>query len=344
MSVTELKDRHRAVSDTVYFLRERLKQRRIQLLDTDGELMISTVEMQVYSLDWTPEKNRVISASQGGRLIVWNTLTSQKIHAIKLPCSWVMTCAFASNGQSVTYGGLDSVCSILNLNSPTDNDGSLLPVARTLSGHWGYMSSCQYVPVEDNHLTMGSGVHICVLWDISTGLRASIFGGEFQSGHTADVLSVYIGDPIQGSFCLVPVIQLPGYGTPELQVEQCAPTFHGHEGDANAVRFSPDRNNLEQDRITVLADCLISRHAANCKYIIRNMDTMKSHVNSIALSMSERLLFAGYTNGSCYVWDTLLGQVALDLASLQNSHIGRVSCLGCPQMEVPCVLAAGMQT
>nr|GMC84957.1 guanine nucleotide-binding protein subunit beta-2 [Ipomoea batatas] len=88
------------------------------------------------------EKNRIVSASQDGRLIVWNALTSQKTHAIKLPCAWVMTCAFSPTGQS---GGLDSVCSIFNLNPPPDSDGNST-VSRTLSGHKGYVSSCQYVP------------------------------------------------------------------------------------------------------------------------------------------------------------------------------------------------------
>lgn len=141
----------------------------------------------MYSLDWTPDKNRIVSASQDGRLIVWNALTSQKTHAIKLPCAWVMTCAFSPSGQSVACGGLDSVCSIFNLNSPTDKDGNL-PVTRMLSGHKGYVSSCQYVPEEDTHLITSSGDQTCVLWDTTTGLRTSVFGGEFQSGHTADVL------------------------------------------------------------------------------------------------------------------------------------------------------------
>lgn len=143
--------------------------------------------MKVYSLDWTAEKNRIVSASQDGRLIVWNALTSQKTHAIKLPCAWVMTCAFSPSGHSVACGGLDSVCSIFNLNSPTDRDCNL-SVSRMLSGHKGYVSSCQFVPDEDAHLITGSGDQTCVLWDITTGLRTSVFGGEFQSGHTSDVL------------------------------------------------------------------------------------------------------------------------------------------------------------
>lgn len=37
MSVTELKERHKAATETVNSLRERLKQKRLQLLDTDGQ-------------------------------------------------------------------------------------------------------------------------------------------------------------------------------------------------------------------------------------------------------------------------------------------------------------------
>lgn len=36
MSVAELKERHKVVTETVNSLRERLKQKRVQLLDTDG--------------------------------------------------------------------------------------------------------------------------------------------------------------------------------------------------------------------------------------------------------------------------------------------------------------------
>ncbi|KAJ0011334.1 hypothetical protein Pint_34634 [Pistacia integerrima] len=208
MSVSELKERHAAAVELTNNLKEQLKQKRQQLLDTDvagfararGETPVSfgptdlvccrTLQGhtgKVYSLDWTPDRNRIVSASQDGRLIVWNALTSQKTHAIKLPCAWVMTCAFSPTGQSVACGGLDSSCSIFNLNSPTDKDGNL-PVSRILSGHRGYVSCCQYVPDEDTHLITSSGDQTCVLWDITTGLRTSVFGGEFQSGHTADVL------------------------------------------------------------------------------------------------------------------------------------------------------------
>ncbi|CAN6685954.1 unnamed protein product [Malus baccata var. baccata] len=348
MSVAELKERHVAASDTVNSLRERLKQKRASLLDTDvagyarsqGKTPVTfgptdlvccrTLQGhtgKVYSLDWTSEKNRIVSASQDGRLIVWNALTSQKTHAIKLPCAWVMTCAFSPTGQSVACGGLDSVCSIFNLNSLCDKDGNL-PVSRTLSGHKGYVSSCQYVPDEDTHLISGSGDQTCVLWDITTGLRTSVFGGEFQSGHTADVLSVSINQSNSRLFVSGSCDTTARLWDTRV-ASRAVRTFHGHEGDVNVVKFFPDGNRFgtgSDDGTCRLFD-IRTGHQLQV-YHQPHGDNDIPPVKTIAFSISGRLLFAGYTNGDCYVWDTLLAKVVLNLGSLQNSHEAQISCLG----------------
>jgi len=53
-----------------------------------------------------------VSASQDGKLIVWDSYTTNKVHAIPLRSSWVMTCAYAPSGSYVACGGLDNICSI----------------------------------------------------------------------------------------------------------------------------------------------------------------------------------------------------------------------------------------
>ena len=49
---------------------------------------------------------------QDGKLIVWDSYTTNKVHAIPLRYSWVMTCAYAPSGNYVACGGLDNICSI----------------------------------------------------------------------------------------------------------------------------------------------------------------------------------------------------------------------------------------
>ncbi|XP_010935069.1 guanine nucleotide-binding protein subunit beta isoform X2 [Elaeis guineensis] len=350
MSVAELKERHIAAKATVNGLRERLKQRRQALLDTDvvgyakshGKTAISLGSTdlvccrtmqghtgKVYSLDWAPERNRIVSASQDGRLIVWNALTSQKTHAIKLHCAWVMTCAFAPYSQSVACGGLDSACSIFNLNSQVDRDGNI-PISRILTGHKGYVSSCQYVPDQESRLITSSGDQTCVLWDVSTGQRISVFGGEFPSGHTADVLSVSVNSSnsnmfVSGSCDATARLWDTRKASPAVR------TYHGHEGDVNAVKFFPDGQRLgtgSDDGTCRLFDMGTGHQLQVYSQQHDSNDNDVPIVTSIAFSISGRLLFAGYSNGDCYVWDTLVAEVVLNLGTLQNSHEGRISCLG----------------
>ncbi|ELW52789.1 Guanine nucleotide-binding protein G(I)/G(S)/G(T) subunit beta-2 [Tupaia chinensis] len=54
----------------------------------------------------------LVSASQDGKLIIWDSYTTNKVHAIPLRSSWVMTCAYAPSGNFVACGGLDNICSI----------------------------------------------------------------------------------------------------------------------------------------------------------------------------------------------------------------------------------------
>lgn len=87
-------------------------------------------------------------------------------------------------------------------------------------------------------------------------------------------------------------------------------TFHGHEGDVNAVKFFPDGNRFgtgSDDGTCRLFD-IRTGHQLQV-YYHQHGDNEIPHVTSIAFSISGRLLFAGYSNGDCYVWDTLLAEV-----------------------------------
>ena len=120
----------------------------------------------------SPLPRLLVSASQDGKLIVWDTYTTNKVpaqppgpaiarlpggiprpscapppgssaqapatpplqvHAIPLRSSWVMTCAYAPSGNFVACGGLDNMCSIYSLKSREGN----VKVSRELSAHTG---------------------------------------------------------------------------------------------------------------------------------------------------------------------------------------------------------------
>ena len=70
---------------------------------------------KIYAMHWGAESScsrNLVSASQDGKLIVWDSYSTNKVHAIPLRSSWVMTCAYAPSGNFVACGGLDNICSI----------------------------------------------------------------------------------------------------------------------------------------------------------------------------------------------------------------------------------------
>lgn len=78
---------------------------------------------KIYALHWSANDSRhLVSASQDGKLIIWNGFTTNKVHAIPLRSSWVMTCAYSPTGQFVACGGLDNLCSVYKM--PSGNKGA----------------------------------------------------------------------------------------------------------------------------------------------------------------------------------------------------------------------------
>jgi len=137
---------------------------------------------KIYAMHWSTDRRHLVSASQDGKLIIWDAYTTNKVHAIPLRSSWVMTCAYAPSGNYVACGGLDNICSIYNLNSNRDGPTR---VARELSGHSGYLSCCRFI--NDRNILTSSGDMTCMKWDVETGLKVTEF-----ADHLGDVMSISI--------------------------------------------------------------------------------------------------------------------------------------------------------
>lgn len=132
---------------------------------------------KIYSMHWASDKRHLVSASQDGKLIVWDAYSTNKVYAIPLRSSWVMTCAYAPTGNFVACGGLDNICSIYNLRT---REGSV-KVARELSAHSGYLSCCRFL--NDRQILTSSGDMSCMLWDLDAGVKLQEF-----NDHTGDVM------------------------------------------------------------------------------------------------------------------------------------------------------------
>ncbi|MBZ3883741.1 Guanine nucleotide-binding protein G(I)/G(S)/G(T) subunit beta-1 [Sciurus carolinensis] len=133
-------------------------------------------------MHWGIDSRLLISTSQDGKLIIWDSYTTNNVHAIPQRSSWVMTCAYAPSGNTwpvVACGGLYNICSIYNLKTHEGN----VRVRCELVGHTGYLSCCLFL--IDNQIVTSSGDTTCALWDIETCQQMTTF-----TGHTGDVMSL----------------------------------------------------------------------------------------------------------------------------------------------------------
>lgn len=187
---------------------------------------------KIYAMHWSTDRRHLVSASQDGKLIIWDAYTTNKVHAIPLRSSWVMTCAYAPSGNYVACGGLDNICSIYNLNS---NREGPTRVARELSGHSGYLSCCRFL--NDRNILTSSGDMTCMKWDIETGVKVTEF-----ADHLGDVMSISINPTNQNTFVSGACDAFAKLW--DVRAGKAVQTFAGHESDINAIQFFPDGHSF----------------------------------------------------------------------------------------------------
>lgn len=267
---------------------------------------------KVYAMHWAEAKDKkhyLVSASQDGKLIIWNAMTTNKVSAIPLRSSWVMTCAFSPNGLFVACGGLDNICSIYS----TGAREAPIRVSRELSAHTGYLSCCRFV--NDRQILTCSGDMSCMLWDIETGSLVDRF-----DDHTGDVMSVCPSPTDKNVFVSGGCDSQAKLW--DIRSAQCLKTFTSHNSDINTVTFFPNGNLFG----TGSDDSTCRIHDIRAYKEIRNYAdaSISCGITSVSFSNSGRFFIAGYDDYQARVWDTIKGNIITTLVG----HDNRVSCLG----------------
>lgn len=108
----------------------------------------------------------------------------------------------------------------------------------------------------------------------------------------------------------------------DIRSKRCVQTFTGHESDINSVQFFPDGNAFGTGSDD--ASCRLFDLRADRELNQYTNDSIICGITSVGFSVSGRLLFAGYDDFTCNVWDTLKGE----RVGVLSGHDNRVSCLG----------------
>ncbi|ELT87182.1 hypothetical protein CAPTEDRAFT_171720 [Capitella teleta] len=266
---------------------------------------------KVLCMDWSTDKRHVVSSSQDGKMLVWDAFTTNKEHAVTMPTTWVMACAYGPSGSVVACGGLDNKCTLYPLSLEEDPVAKKRPVAT----HTSYLSCCRFTN-SDHQILTGSGDSTCCLWDVESAQVMQSF-----HGHSGDVMSIDLSPTesgntfVSGSCDRTLMIW-------DIRTGRCVQEFDGHESDINSVRFYPSGDAVASGSDD--ATCRLFDLRADCEVVCYKKDSIIFGCNSVDFSLSGRLLFGGYNDYVVNVWDALKGT----RISMLYGHENRVSCLG----------------
>lgn len=276
---------------------------------------------KIYAMAWNQSDPRLlVSASQDGKLIVWNGMTNLKMAAIGLQSTWVMACGYSPGGEFVSSGGLDNLCSLYKLNPESARNGGQLYSSRVddsngpivvLKGHEGYLSSCKFL--SKSKVVTTSGDASIKLWDVETQRCTETF-----EGHLADVMSSSINEDgllVTGSCDATSKVW-------DTRSGMCTNTFPSHESDVNSVTWFPKQPAFASGS----DDAQIHLNDLRAYRTLNNYgnDCVVSGITSVDFTHTGTHIIASYDAGGCILWETLTGQKVTNL----EGHENRVSCVG----------------
>eukprot|EP00475_Leptophrys_vorax_P034928 TRINITY_DN5709_c0_g2_i1.p1 TRINITY_DN5709_c0_g2~~TRINITY_DN5709_c0_g2_i1.p1 ORF type:complete len:346 (-),score=64.67 TRINITY_DN5709_c0_g2_i1:163-1200(-) len=247
---------------------------------------------KVYALQWFSDSKHLVSASQDGKLILWNAFSTAKTHAIALTNAWVMTCAaHPRNSRIVASAGLDHLLSVWKANED-DYKGQLV---HELFGHTEWISQCRFT-ADGGSVVTSSGDKSAMLWDVEKGVLVNSF-----LGHFGDVLSVSLNPEAPNVFATSGcdmTVRLWDIRQPTA----AGLCIVGHEADVNAVKWFPDGNAVgtASDDSTCRLSDVRTLQTVNVYF----SESFISSAHALDFSKSGRTMFVACDDWMIRIWDT----------------------------------------
>ncbi|KAM4602563.1 guanine nucleotide-binding protein subunit beta-5b [Polymixia lowei] len=308
-------------------LKKKLEEERAKLHDVELHQVAEKVEVlsalsiktrrtlkghgnKVLCVDWCKDKRRLVSSSQDGRVIVWDGFTLNKEHAVTMPCTWVMACAYAPSGCAIACGGLDNKCSVYPLS--LDKNENLAAKKKSVAMHTNYLSACSFTN-SDMQLLTSSGDGTCALWDVESAQLLQSF-----HAHTADVLTLDLAPSETGNTFVSGGCDKKA-NVWDMRSGQNIQSFETHDSDINSVKYYPSGDAFASGSDD--ATCRLFDLRADREVAIYQKDSIIFGASSVDFSQSGRLLFTGYNDYTINIWDVLKGT----RVSVLFGHENRVS-------------------
>ena len=266
---------------------------------------------RINCIDWCFDNRKLVSANNGGAIIVWNVETSSKLVGIPLKSGWTQAVCFSPDGSKIACGGLDNLCSIFEVESigGWHDKGGLADT--TLQHHEGYISCIKYL--DSDRILTSSGDGSIALWNISSHSVINTFNDhshdvqsiatQFKPGKGGNVdKNVFISGACDAQAKLW-----------DLRIGNgCVWTFEGHTSDINKIEWFPDNYGFltaSEDSMLKLFDIRCLKEL-NCYF----SESYNNPCKDCDFSHSGRYIYASYDeNPYCLIWDTISGKIIDEL-------------------------------
>ncbi|XP_071039938.1 guanine nucleotide-binding protein subunit beta-5 [Parasteatoda tepidariorum] len=264
---TRLEEERKKLNDVALSkVAERLEP--IQTLNIKPRRVLKGHQGKVLCSDWSLDKRHIVSSSQDGKMIIWDAFTTNKEHAITMPTTWVMACAYAPSGNMVACGGLDNKITVYPLSFEDD----VSTKKKAVGTHTSYMSCCLFPNSDQQVSTIITVFFFFLIVSVNSKLYF-IYGCDRQA---------LVWD---------------------MRTGHCVQQFEGHESDINSVKFYPSGDAIATGSDD--ATCRLFDLRADREVAVYSKQSIIFGVNSVDFSVSGRLLFAGYNDYTVNVWDSL---------------------------------------
>jgi guanine nucleotide-binding protein G(I)/G(S)/G(T) subunit beta-1 len=288
---------------------------------------------KVTAMHWGGDSRHLVSAGQDGNLLIWNAVTSNKVQAITLKSTYVMSVGYEqSKGEMVACGGLDNLCTVYKLSSPDH--------AMEMASHDGLITCCRFL--DDTKILTSSGDSTCIRWDIARGTVLDTFAEHkehinYMSLHPTDK-NIFVSASVDKTAKVWDI----------RASKSAVQTFMGHSGDVNGVDFLPSDGNCfatcTEDGGIHIFDLRAYNDLAQYKVNMggaggaNNTEpgVAQDLLTSIAFSKSGRLLFVGHSDGSVLAFDVMSDR-PVPAFTMGGAHERHISALGVsPSGEALC--------
>ena len=108
---------------------------------------------------WSRDSKSILSASQDGFMLIWDTASGLKRNAIPLDSQWVLSCALSPSGNLAASAGLNNNCTIYRVSKENRVQQNVVSIFK---GHTCYISDIEFL--DNSHIITSSGDMTCALW------------------------------------------------------------------------------------------------------------------------------------------------------------------------------------